>query len=58
MGENKVESFERFYNADGTTMQIGHRADRQEGQVSMQSYDISEDGVWKARRSYVWKLVK
>lgn len=58
MGENKVESFERFYSPEGTTMQVGHRAERQDGQVSMQSYDISEGGVWKERRFYVWKLVK
>lgn len=58
IGENKVEAIERFYNSDGTTMQIGHRAERLGDHVRMQSYNVTEDGVWKERRFYIWKLAK
>ncbi len=55
-GETTTESLERFFGAKGTTFQVGHRAERRPGEVPMQSFDVSDSGEWKPRRSYVWKL--
>jgi hypothetical protein len=55
-GEKTTESLERFFGADGSVFQVGHRAELRASEVHMQSFDVSESGEWKARRSYVWKL--
>ena len=58
LGSNQTESLERFFSPDGKSFQIGHRTVRKGDEMHIQSYDVSESGVWTERRSYVWKLQK
>jgi hypothetical protein len=45
-----------FYRPDGSSFRAGHRnRDLDADTTDSHSFDISADGTWKPRRSYVWK---
>ncbi|MGH9861572.1 MAG: hypothetical protein ACRD5F_16255 [Candidatus Acidiferrales bacterium] len=54
---SKNESVMQFFHPDGNGARVGHRMDRRKAEEHSQSFDISDDGVWKKRRQYIWKLV-
>lgn len=56
--DNKTESVMQFFSPDGSTFQVGHRAEKRQGEAHLQSFNISADGVWEKRRQYVWRPVK
>jgi len=58
IGEGRTEVLQRFFHPDGTTHQVGHRQEFRGDEFRTQSYDVSEGGVWKERRLYVFKLSK
>ena len=45
-----------FYRPNGETFRVGHDERASEGTLSGGSFDILDDGTWKPRRAYVWKL--
>jgi hypothetical protein len=58
LGEGRSELLQTFYRPDGAHWRGGHREEAREGERHSQSYDVSDDGIWTARRSYVWLRVE
>jgi hypothetical protein len=54
--DDASESEEQFFTPEGGGFRTGHRTRRLPGAAHVQSSDVSEDGTWSERRSYVWKL--
>lgn len=54
-GEHKTEALQTFYAPDGSASRIGHREELMDGERHAHSFDVDENGVWTARRSYVWQ---
>ncbi len=53
--EGATEMLQTFCPATGAPFRVGHRS-KLEGDVhTTQSFDVSEDGLWKDRRTYVWR---
>lgn len=57
IGEKRTEALQRFYAPDGSTFQVGHRVEINGDEMRIQSFTVSDGGVWTARRSYLWKRV-
>jgi len=49
------EILQVFYAPDGSASRIGHRSTLRGDEQVSQSFDVSEDGTWAPRRSYVWR---
>ncbi len=52
--ENTNEVIQDFVSPQGEKTIHGHRNTLHQGELITQSYDISQEGEWKDRRSYTW----
>jgi hypothetical protein len=53
--DGTVEMVQTFHAPDGTTTRVGHRSEMKNGEQITRSFDVSEDGTWAPRRTYVWR---
>ncbi len=55
---NQTELTQEFVSPNGAKNIHGHKSTLKEGVLTTTSYDISKDGKWEKRRSYVWNIDK
>ncbi len=54
--DNQSELIQEFVGPNGNNKVHGHRSTLKDGKLTTTSFDVSEDGTWKKRRSYVWTV--
>jgi len=56
IGGDTTEMWQEFFNPDGTSSKVGHRAKSEGNNHITDAFNIDKDGVWTKRRSYTWIL--
>jgi hypothetical protein len=56
--DGTLEMAQVFYGPDGSTRREGHRATLDGAELVTSSFDITADGTWKPRRTYVWRKTR
>ncbi|GAA4274868.1 hypothetical protein GCM10022258_41640 [Aquimarina gracilis] len=54
----QTEMIQKFVSPNGSKTKHGHRSTLKNGKLTTSSFDISENGNWKKRRSYIWYITK
>lgn len=53
-GDGAMEILQTFHSPSGHVFRVGHRSTLKGDELTTRSFDVSEDGVWTDRRTYVW----
>jgi hypothetical protein len=57
--DGTTEMLQTFYDpTTGAVSRVGHRSLLAGDEHTTRSFDVSDDGVWKDRRAYVWRRKK
>ncbi len=57
-GKNQTEMTQEFVSPNASKTVHGHLSTLKDGILTTTSYDVSTNGDWKKRRSYVWYISK